>query len=217
MRAQIDQEKMKSTNAQLKIIFAISIIIMITATQIKKDNARANPLVSSQYQFDSVQTKSKFEIGIEKFISKPIPASEKIINYDMPSTKEHSDLYSTSHHTQKQINCIASAMHYEASGEPVEGQIAVAEVILNRVKSRRFKDTPCMVVAQKNQFSFVHRGRIPEIPERKRKTMQILAKKVIEGKVESKVKGSLFFHATYVKPKWKHKKNGQIENHIFYE
>jgi spore germination cell wall hydrolase CwlJ-like protein len=208
---------MKSTNARLRTLFAASIITLIAASQIKADTAMASPAVSSQLQFEPVQAKSKFEISVEEVISQPIPESEKIVNYDMPAEKEPDDSYDATHRTQKQINCIASAMHYEASGEPVEGQIAVAEVILNRVKSQRFKGTPCMVVAQKSQFSFVRRGHIPEVPEKRRRAMQHLASKVVNGEVQSKVKGSLFFHATRVKPKWKLKKNGKIGNHVFYK
>jgi len=51
--------------------------------------------------------------------------------------------------------CLSLALYHEARGEPLNGQRAVAEVIMNRVESDRFPDTICGVVMQPNQFSFV--------------------------------------------------------------
>lgn len=55
----------------------------------------------------------------------------------------------------KQVTCLALAVYYEARGEPLEGQKAVAAVVMNRVNSPRFPDTACEVVFQPRQFSFV--------------------------------------------------------------
>ena len=51
--------------------------------------------------------------------------------------------------------CLALAVYHEARGEPLIGQKAVAEVVMNRVASDRFPDTICGVVMQPKQFSFV--------------------------------------------------------------
>ena len=58
-------------------------------------------------------------------------------------------------------DCLASAVYFEARGEPLEGQLAVAEVVLNRARSGRYPSTICAVVRQPAQFSFVRRGVIP--------------------------------------------------------
>ena len=58
-------------------------------------------------------------------------------------------------------DCLASAVYFEARGEPIEGQLAVAEVVLNRAQSGRYPRTVCQVVTQPWQFSFVRRGHIP--------------------------------------------------------
>ena len=55
------------------------------------------------------------------------------------------------------LACIALAVYHEARGEPIEGQMAVAEVILRRVKARRWPDDPCAVVFQEYQFSWTSR------------------------------------------------------------
>jgi spore germination cell wall hydrolase CwlJ-like protein len=53
------------------------------------------------------------------------------------------------------LSCIAVAVYFEARGESMLGQRAVAEVILNRVADPRWPETACEVIKQKNQFSFV--------------------------------------------------------------
>src|SRR3546814_6354866 len=52
------------------------------------------------------------------------------------------------------LRCLATAVYFESKGEPLEGQLAVAQVILNRRESRRFADTICGVVHQPTQFSY---------------------------------------------------------------
>ena len=62
-----------------------------------------------------------------------------------------------------ELACLAGAIFYESKGEPLAGQLAVAEVIINRTKSGRFPKSICGVVTQRGQFSFVRGGRIPAI------------------------------------------------------
>ncbi len=64
-----------------------------------------------------------------------------------------------------QQECLAQAVYFESNGEPLEGQLAVAEVIMNRAASGRFPATLCGVVRQKSQFSFVRGGHIPSAPK----------------------------------------------------
>lgn len=63
------------------------------------------------------------------------------------------------------IRCLAGAIYFESKGEPLAGQLAVADVIINRAKSGRFPEDVCDVVTQRGQFSFVRGGRIPAINE----------------------------------------------------
>lgn len=62
---------------------------------------------------------------------------------------------------REQVACLALAIYYEARGESLRGQRAVASVVMNRVRSPRFPDTPCKVIFQRGQFSFVHRHLAP--------------------------------------------------------
>ena len=57
------------------------------------------------------------------------------------------------------ILCLSAAIYYEARNQPVDGQLAVAEVIMNRVQSDRYPDDACEVINQNKQFSYTHDGK----------------------------------------------------------
>jgi len=120
--------------------------------------------------------------------------------------------------SDEQFACLASAVYFESRGEPLEGQLAVAEVILNRVRSGRFRDTICSVVTQPSQFSFVRRGLIPQAPRHSAAWQRAVAIAHIALNDLHDVTGeeSLFFHATYVNPRWGRPRIARIGNHIFY-
>lgn len=127
----------------------------------------------------------------------------------------------------KQERCLAEAIYFEARGESEEGQVAVGQVVLNRVKNPAYPDTICGVVYQnKNkrnrcQFSFACDGLADRISQPGAwKTAEKVAKDVIGGKQYLKmVDASTHYHATYVKPRWAKAmvKRGQIGEHIFYK
>ena len=64
-----------------------------------------------------------------------------------------------SDHREKEIHCLALNIYFEARGEAPEGQLAVAMVSMNRVKSHRFPSSVCRVVWQPRQFSWTHDGK----------------------------------------------------------
>jgi N-acetylmuramoyl-L-alanine amidase len=120
----------------------------------------------------------------------------------------------------EQFQCLASAVYFESRGEPLEGQLAVAEVILNRVASGRFRSTVCDVVTQPSQFSFVRGGRIPE-PNRASAAWSrsvAIARIAMDNLHDVTGDNSLFFHAAYVRPSWGRQsaRIARIGNHIFY-
>lgn len=117
-----------------------------------------------------------------------------------------------------ELNCLAIGVYYESKGEPLEGQLAVAEVILNRAESGRFASTVCGVLKQRGQFSFVRGGQLPQPPESARAWRTALAvAKVARGDIwDSKVSKALYFHARHVSPGWRRARVGSVGNHIFY-
>lgn len=117
-----------------------------------------------------------------------------------------------------ELTCLAGAIYYESKGEPLSGQLAVAEVILNRAKAQRFGSTVCSVVTQPGQFSFVRGGRIPPVdPDRAAyRTAVAVAQVAISGDWESPAGDALYFHARRVSPGWHKTQVASIGNHVFY-
>jgi hypothetical protein len=64
----------------------------------------------------------------------------------------------------RELECLAGAIYFESKGEPLPGQVAVGQVIVNRAKSGRFPTSYCGVVFQRSQFSFVRGRALPPIP-----------------------------------------------------
>ena len=119
-----------------------------------------------------------------------------------------------------QGQCMATAVYFESMGEPLEGQLAVAEVVMNRAKSGRYPASWCGVVKQKSQFSFVRSGRFPRIDtgcEAWRKA-QAITRIAVLGLTSSLPSDVLWYHADYVTPKWRYnlRRVEKIGAHIFY-
>ncbi len=116
-----------------------------------------------------------------------------------------------------QHNCVATAVYFESKGEPVAGQLAVARVIMNRAKSGRFARTPCGVVTQPSQFSFVRGGSLPTPPENAAwRQAKLIARMAMQDGYAGPAAAALYFHAKRVAPGWNRTSLGAIGNHIFY-
>ena len=159
---------------------------------------------------------------VPRAIVQPVPATTPAEATQPLSAKSLSALIDSmprSAALDDQLECLAGAIYFEARGEPLAGQLAVAEVVVNRAASGRFPASYCGVVMQKSQFSFVRGGRIPAAPtgsalyQRARAIAQIAHRDLWS----SAAKDAQFFHATYVSPGWNGKKMAaRIGNHVFY-
>lgn len=116
--------------------------------------------------------------------------------------------------------CLAKAIYFEARGESLEGQLAVAEVVLNRAASGRYPPTICRVVTQPWQFSFIRGGRFPSLNSNSAAWHTALAvadvaRNQLADQIPSHV---LWYHANYVSPSWGRRltRIAQIGAHIFY-
>jgi spore germination cell wall hydrolase CwlJ-like protein len=128
------------------------------------------------------------------------------------------DEYASAQPDGAELECLAGAIYFESKGEPLAGQLAVAEVIINRTKSGRYPTSLCGVVKQRGQFSFVRGGRLPAIPKDSahwRKAVAI-AHIAVKDLADSPAQSALAFHATYVSPGWRMKRVATVGNHIFY-
>ena len=130
------------------------------------------------------------------------------------------DKYATSTQLDEQTNCLATAVYFEARGESVEGQLAVARVVMNRAASGRYPPDWCSVVKQPAQFSFVRHGEFPYVDTtsyawQKAEAVAELAASNVVPSVSNDV---LWYHADYVAPTWRRSlvEVEQIGAHIFY-
>jgi spore germination cell wall hydrolase CwlJ-like protein len=114
--------------------------------------------------------------------------------------------------------CLATAVYFEAKGEPLRGQLGVAHVVLNRAHSGRFPRSACAVVRQPGQFSFVRGGRLPHVAHggAQWRTAVAIAAVALAGDVPTPAPKALFFHARSVAPGWHLTRVAAIGNHVFY-
>ncbi len=120
----------------------------------------------------------------------------------------------------EELNCVAVAIYHEARGEPFPGQLAVAEVIMNRAHSGRYPTTLCGVVKQPWQFSFVRNGRFPRLDPQSASWSyaQAIARIAQQRLADALPSDVLWYHADYVAPGWGRRlsKVDKIGAHIFY-
>lgn len=116
-----------------------------------------------------------------------------------------------------QLRCLAAGVFYESNGESLDGQLAVAHVILNRAQSGRFAATPCSVLTQRGQFSFVHGGVVPQPGQSAGwHTAVAIARIAQQQSWANPAPGALFFHAARISPGWNRPRIARIDNHVFY-
>jgi spore germination cell wall hydrolase CwlJ-like protein len=116
-----------------------------------------------------------------------------------------------------ELSCLAGAVYFESKGEPLSGQLAVANVVINRTKSGRFPTSICSVVTQPSQFSFVHGGRIPAVASNAQyRTATAIAKIALADGWDNPAPNALYFHARRVSPGWNRARVTTIGNHIFF-
>jgi len=115
------------------------------------------------------------------------------------------------------LQCLAGAIYFESKGEPLTGQLAVAEVIINRAKSGRFPADVCDVVKQRGQFSFVRGGQIPAINKgTSYRTAIAVAKVALADAWNSPAEKALYFNTADRRPAGRVIKVASIGNHVFY-
>ena len=146
----------------------------------------------------------------------PVPAAGPIVG-------KLADLvlaYAGAGTTDREQECLANAVYFEARSEPIEGQLAVAEVVMNRAASGRYPADLCAVITQKAQFSFIRHGQFPHADRnseawKKAVAIASIARQKLAGSLPA---GVLWYHATYVSPSWGKRltRQTQIGLHIFY-
>lgn len=122
--------------------------------------------------------------------------------------------------------CLTEALYFEARGESLQGQVAVAEVILNRVDRDEFPSSVCRVVRQGMsgglyacQFSYNCDGKPEDIADRNTYEMLAhIARRMLDGLPRELTHGATHYHATHVRPRWSRRFDltAEIGEHAFY-
>jgi N-acetylmuramoyl-L-alanine amidase len=128
----------------------------------------------------------------------------------------------------RNLECLARNVYFEARGEPLAGQYAVAEVTMNRKASGLFPDTVCDVVHEKRwdplrgryvgAFSWTEFASLPSPAGEEWQRARQVAAAVYYQKRLPALQGALYFHATYIRPDWAKEKTlvSRIGRHVFY-
>lgn len=197
--------------------------VLPMATGIASENAEA--------QVAEADADLLAEAGIESGRSEG-PAEERVIDLDrqaeivdeilerdghlLPEIEEPTEA-AINEARDEELECLAKVISSEARGEPRSGQLAVAQVVINRVESPLFPNTICGVVYQRSQFSNIRRHN----PRRSGPNWERFVEVAIDarnGISEPVVGEALYFHANYVRPAFARRKTrvGRIGAHIFY-
>jgi spore germination cell wall hydrolase CwlJ-like protein len=177
----------------------------------------ATPIEIAAAPVSSMQT-ARLDLNV-----RPEEPADRLSDPDRP---RYSELIDPDKMDREQ-RCLAEAVYFEARSEPEEGQAAVAQVILNRVRSGLYPSSICGVVYQNRhrhlacQFTFACEGKSLRITDRESwATAKRVADAVLEGRTYlAEVGSSTHYHADYVRPRWsrKLKKMDVIGRHIFYQ
>ncbi|HEX8232116.1 MAG TPA: cell wall hydrolase [Caulobacteraceae bacterium] len=143
----------------------------------------------------------------------PVLAAQPFVLEGPPSERERA------------VQCLTAAVHYEAANEPVQGQEAVAQVVLNRARHPAYPKSVCGVVFQGSerrtgcQFTFTCDGSLnrPATAAAWTRARQV-AERALNGEVAASVGTALNYHAVYVRPSWSSglDKVARIGLHVFY-
>lgn len=211
-------------------IAAIATVAVATLTFPGLDSAAAlaqaaNGELVTAPTAEPVELVPEAPVYIAQAVVQPLPA-ETLNSTPAPVLTEAGSLaeligmVDTAAPMNEEMRCLAGAVYFEARGEPLNGQLAVAQVIINRSEDRRFPRSYCGVVAQPGQFSFMRGRQMPQVRTGTAAWSRAVAIAEIahKGMWESEAGDAVFFHANYVRPSWSRSKTrlAQIDTHIFY-
>ncbi|UYH54559.1 cell wall hydrolase [Qipengyuania sp. SS22] len=194
------------------------------------EGSGANAQVAAQATTDTTTeaqlTEEVVPVFVEKAVVQELPEAEAVSDNSADAAPQADSLRElvaampAGSQLSDELQCLAGAVYFESRGEPLDGQLAVAQVIINRAEDRRFPSSYCSVVYQRSQFSFVKQGRMPRIKTGSRawQRAHAIARIAHRGMWDSEASDALYFHANYVRPSWSRRKVAlaTIDTHVFY-
>lgn len=189
-------------------------------------NAQVAAQATADITTEAQLTEEVVPVFVEKEVVQELPAAEAVSDISADAAPQADSLRElvaampAGSQLSDELQCLAGAVYFESRGEPLDGQLAVAQVIINRAEDRRFPSSYCSVVYQRAQFSFVKHGRMPRIKTGSRawQRAHAIARIAHRGLWDSEASDALYFHANYVRPSWSRRKVAlaTIDTHVFY-
>lgn len=188
----------------------------------------AFPMVSNPVLVAELREIERAKRAPEKLTLATLALIEDAVAYEDVPTPEVAPMAASSpkKRGQAQWHCLAEAIYFEARSESPKAQRAVAEVIMNRVESRRYPNTVCEVINQgasrkhRCQFSYNCDG-IPEAIHEQRAWSRAkdIAKDMVTADVRPLTGGATHYHTTAVRPFWSKRlvRTAKYGAHIFYK
>lgn len=220
--------KVKGASAMSLAVMAGIALFGFEGTRAHAEMGNYVPVEAIEHISRSVTAEQGEDAAPSGFVSQPVvqtlPETPEVDSQNaVPMASNLGDYLAglpTPANLDEQLNCLAGAIYHESKGEPLDGQLAVARVIVARAESPKFPSSYCGVVYQRHQFSFVRGNSMPAINKASRawQRAQKLALIADQDGWKSVAEGALYFHANYVNPRWNRKMTrlAQIDNHIFY-
>jgi hypothetical protein len=209
--------------------FAIANVVFSSANSAEAEtvDTGAAPVIAApasemtdDWADEGIEMVPDLPVFVSREVIQPLPEAPTEPEPIAASLPELVQQISTQRPLSEDMQCLAGAVYFEARGEPLAGQLAVAQVIINRADDPRFPASYCGVVAQPGQFSFMRGSRMPKIRENSAAwtRARAIAEIAHKGLWQSEADDAVFFHARYVRPGWSERKQrlAQINTHIFY-
>lgn len=201
-----------------RLVAAITLVLSVTSTGLAAEDARAS--ATQLVERESVALASVGSDRLKGLFASPKARAAKKINYTRGFLESQPKADGG-----PQWKCLAEALYFEARGESVKGQFAVAEVIMNRVENARFPDTLCGVIRQGTgrkfacQFTYTCDGQKETIHEPAAwEQVGKVARLMMDGAPRTLTDGATHYHTKSVRPRWArvYPKTTSIGYHIFY-
>jgi len=211
-----------SRKTRFAIFATLAATASFTISSVEGSGAKAEQAVNLQIP-EQALTQEVVPVFVEKEVVQPLPETAPATPFDPANAETLRELVAempVSEDLSREMECLAGAVYFESRGEPLAGQLAVAQVVVNRADSGLFPSSYCGVVFQRAQFSFVRNGAMPHIRRASAawKRAKAIARIAHKGLWESRAADSLYFHATHVRPSWSRTKQARatIDSHVFY-
>ena len=201
---------------------AMAVALSLPLLSLTPESARAetNPTAKRLFQLEQAALKKARDGHLKRLVTPVSIKSSDAVLYDADWLARQPRVSGGA-----EWQCLTEALYFEARGETVKGQFAVAEVILNRVDSSRFPSSVCGVVNQGTgrkfacQFTYTCDGRPEHVNEPAAwDRVGKVAKLMLAGAPRSLTKGATYYHTTAVRPSWSRKfsRTAHIGVHLFY-